>query len=540
MDYAICIGVSGLVSGRDRQAEVWSGGLRGVEARRQAAADFACVLPPAGVYITGMENRGTQYYIDAGRRAMEWHARNLQDMRQCRFDTIAVHGIYSMQEALDFNQGSTIEPVYLSTSQAYRDADEMEAALSYQIPTWCYSRIANPSMYYYEGVLALLESYNSGLEASCIGVASGMSAVQSAVDPFLIVDAHRPNAPMNFVATAQVYGGTFQHFAMRKETDRGIEWRRVYDATDLSEWESLIDENTRFLYGELPSNPGLGFFDIAAVTEVAHEHGIPLIVDSTVATPALLRPLEHGADIVVQSVTKSLAAGGTSICGAVIARKGIPSRVGPDAMRDDFCTYLKLLPNRDNGPNIAPMNAMLALNDIRTIRSRMDFMSRSTMKVATFLAEHKHVESVEYLGMPGSLRHELARKYMFLVDAEHDDLYGQPLNRYGHLMSFTVKGKPRNARDVFDAFQRIYRATDLGRVKSIATIPAISTHQQQGEEARARTGISANLIRLCVGAEHPDDIIADLARALDVLDGKRVAFSAPEYSAAGASSPRLR
>jgi len=487
-----------------------------------------------------MNTKGTQYYIEAGRRAAKWHAQKIAEMKQCRFDTIAVHGIYSMQEALDFNQGSTIEPIYMSTSQGYRDSDEMEAALSYQIPTWCYSRIANPSMYYYEGVLALLESYKSGVDASCIGVSSGMSAVQSAVDPFLVVDPERPGAPINFVGTAQVYGGTFQHFAQRKEADRGFQWRRVFESTDLAEWETQIDENTRFLYGELPSNPSQSFFDVAAVAELAHKHGIPLIVDSTVASPALLRPLEHGADIVVQSVTKSLAGGGFGISGAVIARKGIPSRVGPEEMKADFCGYLKLIPNRDNGPNISPMNAVLALNDIRTIRSRMDFMSRSTMKVAEFLSGHKHVASVEYLGLKSHPQHELASRYMYLVDAEADDLYAGPVNRYGHLMSFTVAGSPQNARDVFDGFQRIFRATDLGRTKSIATIPAISTHQQQGEENRARTGISPNLIRLCVGAEHPDDIIADISRALDVLDGNSISVSAPDYSAAGASSARLR
>jgi O-acetylhomoserine/O-acetylserine sulfhydrylase-like pyridoxal-dependent enzyme len=491
-----------------------------------------------------MENRGTDHYIQAGARAMAWHEENTRRMRRCRFDTIAVHGIYSMQEGLDFNQGSVIEPIYMSTSQGFRDSDEMEAALSYRIPTWCYARIANPTMYYYEGVLALLESYGSDVEASCIGVASGMAAIQSAVDPFLVVDreggAGGPDAPINFVATTQVYGGTFQQFAMRKEHDRGFEWRKVHDSNSLDEWASLIDGNTRFLYAELPSNPSLGFFDIARVAELAHRHGIPLIVDSTVATPALLRPLEHGADIVVQSVTKSLAGGGMGIAGAVIARKNIPSRVGSEEMKADFCGYLKLIPNRDNGPNISPMNAMLALNDIRTIRTRMDQMSRSTMKVAEFLSRHKHVESVEYLGLPDHPLHELASRYLFLVDAEQDDLYGKPVNRYGHLMSFTVKGEAQNARDVFDGFQRIWRATDLGRVKSVATIPAISTHQQQGEENRKISGISPSLIRLCVGGEHPDDIIADISRALDVLDGKKISVNFPEYSAGGASSAVLR
>ncbi|HRZ42850.1 MAG TPA: aminotransferase class I/II-fold pyridoxal phosphate-dependent enzyme [Bacteroidales bacterium] len=487
-----------------------------------------------------MENRGVNFYVEAGKRAMGWHKEYLKEIRNCRFDTIAVHGIYSMQEALDFNQGSLIEPVYLSTSQAYRDSDEMEAALGYMIPTWCYSRIANPSMYYYEGVLALLEGYGSGTETSCLGTASGMAAIQSAVDPFLVVDPKRPGAKMNFVATCQVYGGTFQQFAMRKEKERNIEWRKVLHSNDLSEWEKLIDENTRFLYGEMPSNPALAFFDLKKVIELAHKYNLPIIIDSTVATPALLRPIEYGADIVVQSVTKSLATSGTSVCGAVISRKNIVSSIDNDEMKADFCTYLKLLPNRDNGPNISPMSAMFAMNDIRTIRSRMDMVSCSTQKVAEFLENHPKIEKVDYLGLPSNDLHALASEYMFLVDSEHDARYGKKVNRYGHLMSFRVKGGAKPTRDVFDAFQRIYRATDLGRIKSVATIPAISTHSQQGEEGRKLAQIPDNLIRLCVGGEHPDDIIKDLEQALDSLNRKRIFKGSPEYSAAGASSAKLQ
>ncbi len=482
--------------------------------------------------------RMTRYLQEAG-KALQWHHDLVQSMQRCRFDTIATHGLYSMQEALDFNQGSVIEPIYMSTSQAYRDSDEMEAALGYRIPTWCYSRIANPSMYYLEGVLALLEGYGTGAETSCIATSSGMAAIQSAIDPFLVADPARPGAPMNFVATTQVYGGTYQQFSVRKDAERRIEWRKVVHSTDISEWESLIDENTRFLYGELPSNPGQAFFDIRAVADLAHRYGIPLIVDSTVATPALLRPLQHGADIVVQSVTKTLATSGFVIAGAVISRKNIVSKIGSDEMKADFATYLKLLPNRDNGPSISPMNAALAINDIRTLRMRMDHMSRSTMKVARFLALHPHVERVDYLGLEGHPLHELAKKYMLLVDAEYDEQYGQPVNRYGHLMSFLVKGTPRQTRDVFDAFTRIWRATDLGRIKSVATIPAISTHSQQGEEGRKLAGIPANLIRLCVGVEHPDDIIRDLDQALSVLDGRVNTTTVPGFSAGGASSARL-
>ncbi len=487
-----------------------------------------------------MDTKGVNFYVEAGKRSMEWHKHHLEEMRKCRFDTIAVHGIYSMQEALDFNQGALIEPVYMATSQGYRDSDEMEAALSYQIPTWCYSRIANPSMYYYEGVLALLEGYGSGLETSCIGTASGMAAIQSAVDPFLVIDPKRPGAKLNFVATCQVYGGTFQQFAIRKEKEKGVEWRRVCNSNIIDDWEKLIDENTRFLYGEMPSNPSQAFFDLEKVAILAHKYGLPLIIDSTVATPALLRPLQHGADIVVQSVTKSLASSGFSICGAVISRKNIISNIDNDEMKADFCTYLKLLPNRDNGPNISPMNAVLALSDIRTIRSRMDLVCRSTQVIAEYLEKHNAIEGVDYLGLDSHPLHDLASRYMYLVDSEFDPLYGKKVNRYGHLMSFRIKGGAKATRQVFDAFQRIYRATDLGRIKSVATIPAISTHSQQGEEGRKLANIPDNLIRLCVGGEHPQDIIHDLEQALDSLTGKKVIATSPEYSAGGASSAKLR
>lgn len=482
---------------------------------------------------------GKQRYLDAAAQAAQWHAEYRQQLRNYRFDTIAVHGLYSLREALDFNQGSIIEPAYLSTSQAYRDSDEMELALGYQIPTWCYSRIANPSMYYLEGLLALLEEYRSGVEASCLATSSGMSAIRTAVEEFLHPDPKNPAAPVNFVATSQVYGGTYQLFSVREDQEERCEWRKVINSADIGEWEALIDENTRFLYGEMPANPTLGFFDIPLVAALAHKHGIPLIVDSTVATPALLRPLALGADIVVQSVTKSLSCSGFGTAGAVIARKNIVCKVDNDALKADFCTYLKLLPARDYGPNLSPLQCVLIINDIRTLRMKMDTMSQNTMRVAQYLAGHKHVDKVNYLGLEDHVLHPLAKKYMFLVDAEDDPAYMQATNRYGHLMSFEVKGGAANARAVFDGLTRIWRATDLGRIKSVATIPAISTHAQQGEEGRKLAAIPGNLIRLSVGAEHPDDVIKDLEQALAVLDGRTIDLSAPDYSAGGASSARL-
>jgi len=486
-----------------------------------------------------MSNKGLKFYTDAAARSMDWHSKNIAKMKKCRFDTIAVHGIYSMQEALDFNQGSIIEPIYMSTSQAYRDADELEAALGYEVPTWCYSRIANPSMYYLEGVLNLIEAYGANVETSCIATSSGMAAIASATDQFLVIDPKNPNQKMNFVATCQVYGGSFQQFSIRKEQERNIEWRKVIDSNNMDEWESQIDENTRFIYGEIPSNPSQAFFNLEELCDLAHSHNLPVIIDSTVATPALMRPIELGADIVVQSVTKSLSTSGLNICGAVIARKNLTSNIDNDAMKADFCAYLKTLPNRDIGPNISPMNSILALNDIRTLSSRMDLVSRNTMIVAEFLNNHKHVEQVDYLGLKSHPLHELASRYMYLVDSEYSDLYNKKVNRYGHLMSFRVKGGSQPTRNVFDGFERIWRATDLGRIKSVATIPAISTHSQQGEEARQLADVPQNLIRLCVGAEHPDDIIADLDQALSVIDGKKIIYTSPEYSAGGASSASM-
>jgi len=458
---------------------------------------------------------GMQAYIDQNNEYLAERGRYISEVvKKWKFDTIAVHGLYSVNEAIEDYQGSIIEPIFMSSSQAYRDSDEMAAALAYKIPTWCYSRIANPSTYYYEWALALLEGYGFDGETSCCSTSSGMAAIMTAVQPFLVTNRKNVFEPLNFVATAQCYGGTFQQFNVRLMEERNIECRWVQNPASIEEWAAKIDKNTRFLYGELPSNPQLGFFDIAEVADLAHSHSLPLICDSTVATPALLRPICHGADIVVQSATKSLTTSGFGVCGAVIARKNITTNIDDEYLKKDFALYTKYLPNRDFGPNLHPMQAIMTLNDMRTLRSKMDLMSRNTMKVAEFLQSQPQVESVHYLGLPDHPLHELASKYMWLVDAEHDEQYGKPINRYGHLMSFCVKGGAEKARVFFDNLQRIWRATDLGRIKSVATIPAISTHQQQGVEGRTLANIQPNMVRLCVGGEHSDDVIADLDQAL--------------------------
>jgi len=453
---------------------------------------------------------GVETYVARGNAMTETAAKRRRTVRSRKFDSIAVHGMYDMEAALS-NQGSIIEPAYLSSAQHFENSDHMEAALAYLMPSWTYSRIANPTQHYLEQTLALLEGYGFDGETSAVATSSGMAAIFMATNPLLA----QPHPGMNFVASAKCYGGTFMLFAERFGAERGIDVRWITDSLDLDEWASRIDAGTRFVYGEMPANPTLSVFDIEAVASLAHERGIPLIVDATVATPALLRPLTLGADIVIHSLTKSMTASGLAVGGAIVARHGIPTSVGPDEMADDFATYVKLLPYRDHGPGLSPFNALMTLTELRTLRMRMDAMSRTSMTVAEFLAGHDQVDTVLYPGLVDSPGHDIAARTMWLADAEDD--YGEPVNRYGHLLSFTVKGGAQSARDAFDRFDMIWRATDLGRVKSVATIPAISTHQQQGDDGRRLASLPANLIRLSVGAEHPSDIIADLEQALATL-----------------------
>ncbi len=461
--------------------------------------------------------RGLKHWIQEGKRIASDRARRIARTRQWKFDTIATHGLYDFEQASSLNNGSIMEPIYMSPAQAFHDYDEMEVALAYQMPSWTYTRIANPSSFFLEETVALLESYGSDAEAGCVACASGMSAIRSAIEPFLVRDSTLP--PPNFVSTSRVYGGTFQQFSKRQMEDKGIEVRWITDNLDMDEWRSQIDAGTRFLYGEMPSNPAVALFDIEKIAALAHDHGIPLIVDSTCASPALLRPLQFGADIVVQSASKVMVASGMAISGTMTAKKGLPSRVGPDEMREDFASWVKLLPYRDNGPAISPMSAILALNEIRSLRARVAHMSRSALQVARFLEEHPKVASIHYPGLPSHAQASIADKYLALVDSEHDPTGRE--NLYGYMMAFEVAEddpfNPLNTRTFYDNLRMFWRATDLGRVKSVATLPAISTHQQQGDEGRALAAIQPNYVRISVGIEHVDDVITDLDRALSAI-----------------------
>ena len=448
---------------------------------------------------------GVQAYIEQGRQVMEREQNQRATMRRKKFDTIAVHGLYDMQSALE-NQGSIIEPAFLATAQHFTNSDHMEAGLAYLMPAWTYARVANPTLHYLEETLALLEGYGFDGEVSAPLTGSGMAAVFLGTNPFLMNDPAHPRP--NIVASARCYGGTFTLFT-RYANERGIDLRWVRDPLNLDEWSAKIDAETRFVFGEMPANPSLAVIDLAAVAGLAHAAGAPFIVDSTIATPALMRPLLHGADLVIHSVSKSMATSGFVIAGAIISRANIPSKVGPDEMRQNYAAYVKGYPHRDMGPTLNPFSALLTLNDLRTLRSRTDTSSQTAMQVAQYLGGNPAVESVQYPGLPGFPGYETAARYMQLVDAD-----GQAAACFGYLLSFNVRGGAQAARQVFDRLQMIWRATDLGRVKSVATIPMISTHQQISGSDKDVAGLQPNLIRLSVGLEHPDDIIADLEQAL--------------------------
>jgi len=430
--------------------------------------------------------------------------------RKMRFDTISVHGIYDMTAALA-NHGSIIEPLSLATAQHFPSSDEMQAAFEYKIPAWGYARVSTPTIHYLEETLSLLETYGTAIEATSCVTSSGMAAIHMATSPFLSTEFDKEGQPANIVASTRLYGGSFMLFS-RYAVERGVEVRWVADPLRVDEWASRVDAGTRFLFGEMPSNPGVAVFDIPAVAEVAHAAGVPLIVDSTVATPALLRPLALGADIVVHSLTKTIAASGFSMAGAIIARRSLVSRHGLDHLRDDFATWVKLLLARELGPTLSPFSALMVMSDLRTLRARVDDWSQTADTVSRYLVQHGKVTVVAYPGLIGHPGHEVARRDMQLVDG---DASGHPVSRYGHLLSFVVRGGADAARRVFDQFELIWRATDLGRVKSVAAMPMTSTHQQQGESGRKLADIPAGMIRLSIGGEHPDDIIADLEQALD-------------------------
>lgn len=423
-------------------------------------------------------------------------------VKDSRFTTLAVRGSYDHEEAAN-HRGSLSEPAYLATAQHFESTEALFAAAGEEHDDWVYARRGNPTVRYLENTVAALEGYQVDAEVSAAVTTTGMTAITQATMPFLSAAA---GAKPNIVASSACYGSTTMVFNKRYGEERGVDVRWVDDPLSLEEWARHIDDDTRFLYAESPSNPVVQLVDIPALGELSRQARIPLIIDATLATPALMRPLALGADIVVHSLTKAAGASGRSMGGAVIARHDLQVRAQPDEMTADFAGYLRRGPIRDMGSVMTPFNAWTLLADIRELRGRVDTMSANAFSVAQHLAEDDRVAEVFYPGLPTHRSHSIAKRDMWLVDSD--------VNRFGFLLCFRPTGGVPAARAAVDRFNLIWRANNLGQVKSTATIPATTTHKQVGDADPARGPVPPDMIRLSVGLEHLDDIIGDLNQAL--------------------------
>jgi len=423
-----------------------------------------------------------------------------------KFETLAVHAGYTP----DPTTKAVAVPIYQTVAYAFDNAQHGADLFDLKVAGNIYTRIMNPTNDVLEKRVAALEG---GIAA--LAVASGQTAVTYAIQTIA-------EAGDNIVSSTALYGGTYNLFA-HTLPQYGIT-TRFADHRDPASFEPLIDERTKAIFVESLGNPQGNVTDIARVAEIAHRHGIPLIVDNTVASPFLLRPIEHGADIVVHSLTKYLGGHGTSIGGAIVDSGNFPwaahkarfkrlnepdvsyhgvvytEAFGPAA----YIGRARVVPLRNMGAAISPFNSFLILQGIETLALRMERITENTIKVAKFLQSHAKVGWVNYAGLPEHPDHALAQKY----------LGGKPSG----LLTFGVKapeGKRREAGAAFlDALQVFTRLVNIGDAKSLATHPASTTHRQLSPEELVKAGVPEDAVRLSIGIEHIDDLLVDLDRAL--------------------------
>ena len=396
-------------------------------------------------------------------------------------------------------------PIYLTAGFAFDDFDQASERFAQPEDGYSYTRVGNPTNAVVERRIADLEG---GIGALLVG--SGQAAVSTAVLSLAGAGDH-------LVSAASIYEGSRELF--RDTLLRlGIGTSFVHDANDPAAWEAAIRPGTRALFAESIPNPRNDVLDIAAVAAVARRHGIPLIVDSTLATPYLLRPIEHGADIVVHSASKFLTGHGTVLGGVIVDAGRFDFAADPDryphlardlradgrtvlerAGRATFLAYARSVALR-HGPVPSPFNAFLILQGIETLSLRVQRHCESAARIAAWLAQHPAVESVDYSGLPGNAYHDLARIYL-------------PRGQ-GSVFSFTLRGGLAAARAFTDSVRLFTRMTHLGDVRSLVLHPATTTHVHRTPAEREAVGIGPGLLRLSIGLEDADDLVADLDRAL--------------------------
>ncbi|MCC7033340.1 MAG: aminotransferase class I/II-fold pyridoxal phosphate-dependent enzyme [Acidobacteria bacterium] len=419
-----------------------------------------------------------------------------------RLETIAVHGGYSPEPTTK----AVAVPIYQTTSYAFDSSQHGADLFDLKVPGNIYTRIMNPTQDVLEKRVAALEGGVGGL-----ALASGMAAITYAIQTIA-------EAGDNIVSASTLYGGTYNLFA-HTLPQYGIDVRFA-DYREPQAFESHIDGRTKAIFCESVGNPLGNITDFEPLAGIAHRHGIPLIVDNTVPSPYLCRPFEHGADIVVHALTKYLGGHGNAIGGIIVDSGRFPwaehkarfrrlnepdvsyhgvvytEALGPAA----YIGRARVVPLRNMGAAISPFNAFLILQGVETLALRMDRICANATKIAGFLESHLKVRWVNYAGLPGHQDHALVQKYMG--------------GRASGILTFGVAGGREAGARFQDALGLVTRLVNIGDCKTLACHPASTTHRQLSPAELATAGVSDDMIRLSVGIEHIDDLIADLDQAL--------------------------
>lgn len=433
----------------------------------------------------------------------------MPDKQTHQFDTLALHAGHEP----DPSTGSRAVPIFQTTSYVFRNSDHAAALFALEELGNIYTRIMNPTTDVLEQRIAALEGGTGALAH-----ASGQAAITNAI-------LNIAGQGDNLVSSAQLYGGTYTLFKYTLPK-LGIEVRFA-DAEDPSTFEPLIDDNTKAIYGDTVGNPRLNIFPFEEVSEVASRHKLPLIIDNTVASPAICRPLEHGANVVINSLTKFIGGHGTSIGGIVVDGGNFDWGSGrfPGFTEEDesyhglvhwdtfkafapmgganiaYIMKMRLQWLRDTGNCAAPFNSFLHLQGAETLHLRMERHCQNAMQVAEFLDGHPAVSWVNYPGLPESPHLEASHKYF-------------AAGMHGALVGFGLKGGLEAGRRFIDRLELFSHLANIGDAKSLAIHPASTTHQQLNEEQQMATGVTPDFVRLSVGIEAIDDLLADLDQAL--------------------------
>lgn len=420
-----------------------------------------------------------------------------------KLESLALHHGYKSEETTK----AAAVPIYQTTSYTFDDTQHGADLFNLAVPGNIYTRIMNPTTDVLEQRLAAMEGGIAGL-----AVSSGMAAITYAIQCLC-------EAGDNILSTSQLYGGTYNLFA-HSLPKQGIDVRML-SHDDFEGFEKAIDDKTKAIFCESIGNPAGNVVDIAKLAEVAHKHGVPVIVDNTVATPYLCRPFELGADVVIHSLTKYIGGHGTSIGGIIIDsgkfdwvanKERFPVLNEPDPSYHGVvytealgpAAYIgrcRVVPLRNMGAAISPLNAFQILQGLETLGLRMDRHCENAEKLAEYLSNHDKVSWVNYAKLPNSPYYENCQKITS--------------GKASGILSFGIKGGAEAGAQFIDALDMILRLVNIGDAKSLACHPASTTHRQLNEEELATAGVSADLVRISVGIENIDDIIADVSQALD-------------------------